>query len=86
MQAAEAISVKLETERLYHHGAPNFFGADPEFCNKKLKSFLRAHQIQIRFGPSVSPHKNGKVERNNEIFKSVFEKISRDTTTATNEV
>lgn len=71
----------LEREWIYHHGAPRFFSSDPEFCNQHLNSFLKCHDIELQTRPSRSSHKNCKVERNNGIFKSVFNKNAVESTT-----
>lgn len=68
----------LEREWIYHHGAPQFFSSDPEFCNQQLNSFLKSHNIELEVRPSRSSHKNGKVERNNGIFKTVFIKVAAE--------
>lgn len=53
----------IETEWIYHHGAPEAFSADPEFCKRFFERFLSAHAIQLHPRPSRSSSKNGKVER-----------------------
>lgn len=72
----------LESEWLYHHGAPRYFASDPEFCNTQMNSFLSAHQVELQCRPSRSSHKNGKVERNNGIFKNILERLSKEKTVA----
>lgn len=41
--------------------------------------FLTSHKIELELRPSRSSHKNGKVERNNEIFKLIFNKLANET-------
>lgn len=72
----------LETEWLYHHGAPKTFSADPEFCKPVFERFLRSHNIELRERPSRTSWKNGLVERNNGTFKRVLDRIARENTTA----
>lgn len=72
----------METEWLYHHGAPKYFSADPEFCKPVFERFLAGHEITLRPRPSRSSHKNGRVERNNGVFKSVLSRLSKEQTNA----
>lgn len=74
---------KVETDWLYHHGAPRAFGADAEFCNKELNQFFRTRSIDLQHRPSKSTHKNGRVERNNGVWKEILQRLEKETTTAT---
>lgn len=76
----------FETEWLMRHVAPKQFSADPEFCRTLFKELLRGHGIQLNARLSRSCHKNGKVERNNGVFKTVLEKISKENTDASDEL
>lgn len=79
---AQEMAAKLETEWIYHHGAPRTFSADPEFTRPALRKILKSHGIDIQERPSCSSSKNGKVERNNGLFKQIFDRISHEQTTA----
>lgn len=63
----------METEWTYHHGAPKRFGADPEFCKRFFEIFLKGHGIELKPRPARASYKNGRLERNNGVFKAVLE-------------
>lgn len=77
--AASVIS-SFEQYWLYRHGAPKSFGVDQEFDCDQFRTFLRAHSIQFFPRPDRSSHKSGRVERNNAVFKLVFDRIYRELT------
>ncbi len=79
---ADEMKNRIETEWLYHHGAPRFFCTDPEFTKPLLKNFLKSHGIITQERPSRCSSKNGKVERNNGIFKHILSRISREKTSS----
>ena len=79
-RTADEMKHKLETDWLYHHGAPQEFSADPEFTTPTLKRFLKSHAIEVKERPSRSSSKNGKVERNNGLFKLILSRIARENT------
>lgn len=79
---ADIMMRMLETECLYHHGAPDAFSADPEFCKGFFERFLSSHGIKLRPRPSRSSHKNRKIEQNNGVFKSVISRLCEENTVA----
>lgn len=79
---AQIMMNKIEEEWIYHHGAPKFFSADPEFCRSNMQKFLHSHSIELQARPSRSSSKNGKVERNNGLFKNILSRITKETTRA----
>lgn len=81
-QSAENMTNMLETEWLYHHGAPGKFSADPEFCRPFMERFLNAHSIELKPRPSRSPAKNGRIERNNGTLKRILSKLSKESITS----
>lgn len=80
--SGEEIMRLLETEWIYHHGAPEAFSAEPEFCKGFFERFLSAHSIKLHARPSRSSSKNGKGERNNGVFKAVLARLALENTTA----
>lgn len=72
----------IETAWFYHHGTPKSFSADPEFCKRFLSRFLQTHAITLNARPSRSSHKNGRVERNNGVFKNILARLSKEKTSA----
>lgn len=70
----------IETEWLYHHGAPKSFSADPEFCRPIFEKFLISHKVTLKPRPSRSSAKNGHVERNNGVFKTILSRLSKEVT------
>lgn len=80
---AKTMMEMIETHWLYNHGAPKYFSADPEFCKTFFEKFLLAHKITLRPRPSRASFKNGRVERNNGVFKTVLSRLIREKTTAT---
>lgn len=73
----------FENEWIYHHGPPISFSADPEFGKGFFKKFLSSHGITLHTRPSRSSSKNGKVERNNGLFKNIINRLSKEITSAT---
>ncbi|PXF40003.1 hypothetical protein BWQ96_10281 [Gracilariopsis chorda] len=78
-QDASDLCNKLESEWMYIHGAPKFFSADTEFTKPVLKKLMRSHAIQMEDRPARCSSKNGKIERNNDLFKSIFAGVSKET-------
>lgn len=72
----------VDSEWIYHHGAPKRFGADQVFCRPIFERFLKAHEIELMPRPSRSSYKNGKVERNDGVFKSVLLRLEKEKTDA----
>lgn len=72
----QSMKQTIETIWIYRHGAPKNFAAEPEFSKSTMINFLNSHNIQLLPRPSRSSYKYGKVERNNEVFKSVLDKVS----------
>lgn len=81
-RSAESIKSMMEVSWLYRHGAPKRFSADPEFCRPVLQRFMTQHGITVLPRPSRSSHKNGRVERNNGVFKLIVERIAKSDPTA----
>lgn len=73
----------LEKNWLYRHGAPDRFSADSEFTTAQLRAFLESHGTEVLPRPTRSSAKNGKVERNNGLFKSILARLSKERTEAT---
>lgn len=67
---------------MYHHGTPERFSSDPEFCRPVLRNFTEGHGIAVMPIPSRSCHQNGRIERNNGAFKLIVERVSRAEATA----
>lgn len=78
----ETIMNLLETGWFYHHGPPRAFSADPEFSKGFFGRFLKTHDIALHARPSRSSSKNGKVERNNRVFRNILSLISKEQTPA----
>lgn len=76
-RSAETIKGIFERSWMYHHGAPKRFRSDPEFCRPVLRKFMEAHGITVLPRPSRSSHKNGRIERNNGVFKLIVERVSK---------
>ena len=81
-RSAESMTHMLETEWIYHHGAPAQFSADPEFCRPFMEKFLKAHNVELKPRPSRSSAKNGRIERNNGTLKLILSRLSRELTSA----
>lgn len=81
-QNAKVMKELFETMWIYNHGAPDSFSADPEFTRPILVKFLESHGIRVDKKLSRSSWKNGKIERNNDVFKRLLEKISAEHTSA----
>lgn len=79
---AASLSVVSETECIYHHGAPTYFTADPEFTKPILVRFLRIHDISLHVKPFRSLSKNKKIKRKNGLVRLVLDRISRESTDA----
>ena len=79
---SESMTDMLESEWVYHHGAPVKFSADPEFCRPLMQRFLTAHNIELRPRPSRSAAKNGRIERNNGTFKLILSRLSMENSTS----
>lgn len=62
---------------MFHHGAPKRFSADPELCRPVLRRFLEEHHVVVLPRPSRSSHKNGRIERNNGVFKLIVERVAK---------
>ena len=45
--SSESMTEMLESEWIYHHGAPEKFSADSEFCRPFMQRFLTAHNIEL---------------------------------------
>lgn len=80
---AENMMDMIESEWLYNHGAPKHISANPEFCKPFFMKLLMAHDVRLRPRPSCASFKNGRVERNNGVFKKVISRLAREQTTAT---
>lgn len=76
-RSADTIRHLFETKWMYHHGAPQRFSADPEFCRPVLRRFLDQHNVDVLPRPSRSSHKNGRIERNNGVFKLILERVAK---------
>lgn len=81
-RSAEVMKSKFEEYWICRHGSPGQFSADPEFCQPFFVKYLNGHSIEVNERPARSSHKNGRVERNNGLFKSVFGKLSKEKTDA----
>lgn len=73
---AATMMTLFEKNWIYHYGEPKSFSADPEFTQGFFQDFLKMHQIVCKPRPARSSSKNGKVERNNGVFKSVLGRVS----------
>lgn len=81
-RSAKTVMAKFEEIWLCRHGAPSNFSADPEFCQTFFTKYLAGHGTRVKERPARSSHKNGRVERSNGVFKSIFEKMAKENTTA----
>ena len=81
-RTAEVMREIFESHWIYKHGSPASFSADPEFTRPVLTKYLEAHGIVVEVKPSRSSHKNGKVERNNGLFKAILGRLSKEATSA----
>lgn len=81
-RGASQMMQKFEESWICRHGPPEKFSADPEFCQPLFVKYLTGYNIKVNERPARSSHKNGRVERNNGLFKSIFEKMSKEKTQA----
>lgn len=81
-RSTETMMSKFEESWLCRHGAPEFFSGDPKFCQPFFVKYLGGNNKKVNERPDRSSHNDGRVERSNGVFKSVFEKISKEKTTA----
>lgn len=81
-RSADAIKTIFEENWVYQHGAPKRFSADPEFCRPVFQRFMAEHGVTVLPRPSRSSHKNGRIERNNGVFKLIVERIALSDTKA----
>lgn len=79
-QTAKTMRNELERYWIYYFGAPKQFSADSEFTRGIMQRFLQLHKIRKCQRPSRSSTKNGLVERQNEVFKIVIDRIERHKT------
>lgn len=77
-RSAKVMMSKFEEVCICEHGSPNHFSADPEFPQPLFKNYLHGQNIQINDRSARSTYKNGRVERNNAVSKSIIEKISKE--------
>lgn len=80
--SSEVMMSKLQEYWICRHGSPKLFSAYPEFCQYFFVKYLNGHVIKVNQRPARLSHKNGRVERSNSTFKSVFEKISKENSKA----
>lgn len=81
-RSAQSMMSKFEESWMCRHGAPQYFSADPEFCLPFFAKYRNGHGIHVNERPARSSHKNGRVERSNGVFKTVFEKLCKEKTKA----
>lgn len=85
-RSAKVMMEKFVETWICRHGCPVQFSADPEFCQPFFIKYLNGHGTKTNERPAQSSHKNGRVERNNSLFKSIFEKMSKEKTHASAEL
>lgn len=61
---------------LCRNAAPKWFGAELESCKEKMKIFLSGLSNILEERSSPSSHKHGIVGRNNDVLKSVLDRLS----------
>lgn len=76
-RTAKQVTEIFERTWFCEHGAPMTFSADPELCLTVLNYFLDKYGIIKRERPSSSSHNNGRIERNNGVFKSIVEGLEK---------
>lgn len=76
-RSADNIRALFESKWMFHHGAPMRFSADPELCRPVLRRYLEEHSVIMLPRPSRSSHKNGRIERNNGVFKLILERVAK---------
>lgn len=69
---------KFEEIWFCRHGAPSYFSADPEFCQPFPTKYLAGHGVKTMDKQARESNKNGRVERSNGVFKSIFEKMEKE--------
>lgn len=67
----------LEKYWIYFFGSPIQFSVDPEFTRGIMQIFLLLHNIELCQRPARASNKNGKVERQNGVFKTILEHLER---------
>lgn len=81
-RSAEVMMSKFEEYWICRHGSQREFSADPEFCLPFFVKYLSGHNIKVNDRPARSSHKNGRIEGNNGVFKTVFDKMTKEKTKA----
>lgn len=81
-RSAEVMMGKFEEMWICRHDCPVRLSADPEFCKPFFLKYLNGLGTEVNERPGRSSHKNGSVERNNGLFKFIFEKMSKEKTHA----
>lgn len=74
-RSADTMRQILERYWIYYFGAPKRFSADPEFTRGIMHRFLELHYIKLCQRPARSSNKNGRVERQNGVFKMIIERL-----------
>lgn len=72
----------IETSWIYHLGALKNFSSDPEFCKTVLERFMTAHGIEVDHNPLKIYSKNGMVELNSGVSKTILTRLEKERTTA----
>lgn len=81
-RSTKLMTIEMECEWLYHHGAPKYFGADPQLCSNEVKAFSAVHQFELKICSSCSSHKKRSVERNNGVPTEELNRIAKEKSTA----
>lgn len=71
-KSAENMLKMIERLFINVHGTPKSFSENPEFCKPFLTRHLSDLRIKINYRPSRSSRRNGVVEPNNGIFKTIL--------------
>lgn len=74
-RTADTMRKMMERYWIYYFGSPRRFSADPEFTKGIMQRFLELHSIKLFRRPARASNKNGRVERQNGLFKMMLEKL-----------
>lgn len=72
----------IEIVWICHHGVPKHFSADQEFCKPFQKAYLSGLGVEVQQRPSRSLHKNGIAEWNNDVFKTIVNRLEKENSVA----
>lgn len=71
-RSARTMNLMLETRWFLEFGSPAAFSADPEFTRCVISYFIKFHKLSLNPRPARASKKNGVVERQNDLFKSIL--------------